>query len=250
MEFTRVDSSKSLVDRIVEQIRKNIESGNLLPGERLATEHDLADQFGVSRTVIREAVRRLDTVGLIETRRGLGSFVGDLNSLSRSVKLMRSALAISPQDLIEYTELRSAIECHAAYFAAERSTAEDCDELQRLCDLIDQFELNDFPQVMQFDFQFHVKLAEMTGSMVMRNVLIVIREFISESMELTAPQIIERGVSKRLHQPIVDRVRARDPDGAQRAMREHMNQTIERLKRVRQNEQKKTTKKKPAKLSK
>ena len=75
--------------------------------------------MGVSRTVLREAISRLEAIGLLTVRRGRGMFIGDRHSLANCVRLVRSAMAITPGDLVQFTEFRRAVECYAAQRAAQ-----------------------------------------------------------------------------------------------------------------------------------
>src|SRR5688572_9133935 len=86
---------RSLVDEVVEKLRLLIEERGLSPGDRFPTEGQLVRELGVSRNALREAIRRLETVGLISIRRGLGMFIGEPEGLSACTKLFRSAMAIS-----------------------------------------------------------------------------------------------------------------------------------------------------------
>src|SRR5262249_42001829 len=123
----------SLVDTVAERVRSLIERGELKTGDRLPTEAELAGQLGVSRTVLREALGRLEYLGLLTIQRGRGMFVGDRGSIANCVKLLASALAIAPRELLIFNEFREGIECIAARRAAGRATAEDLAELEALC---------------------------------------------------------------------------------------------------------------------
>ena len=82
--------------------------------------------------MLREALARLQSMGLIDIQRGRGTFVGSANSLTNCVRLLRSAVTISPQELLSYAELRSAVEVQAARQAAERATDEDVAALTQM----------------------------------------------------------------------------------------------------------------------
>lgn len=218
----------SLVDTVVERLRAIIEGGRLAAGERLPTEAELGRQLGVSRTVLREAVGRLESLGLVTVRRGRGMFVGDQGTVSQCVLLVRSALAVSGKALVQFTEFRRAIECYAARRAAETATADDLAELERLCREIDREGRGD-EDAMRADFEFHRRLMAVTGNELMRHVLEVIQEFAFEAMVRTTPKPRDRVESRRRHQAIVDAIRAGDPDAAERAMMAHMDRTVRRL---------------------
>jgi GntR family transcriptional repressor for pyruvate dehydrogenase complex len=218
----------SLVAEVVTLLRDVIESRGLAPGDRLPTEAELVASLEVSRPVLREAVSQLETLGLIRVRRGLGMFVGDRDSLAGCLKLVRSAMAITPRDLTQFADLRSALEHHGARRAAELATGDEVAELQALCDAMDRRDLP-YDEAIRIDFAFHRRLVEITGNELMVNVMSVLQEFIVEAMLQTTPQPRDRSVSRRLHRAIVEAVRRGDPDAAERAMREHMEVTRARL---------------------
>src|SRR5262249_43539251 len=128
----------SLVDTAVARIREVIEQGRLRAGDRLPTEAELSEQLGVSRTVVREAVSQLESLGLLSVQRGRGTFVGNWSSLTSCVEMLRTTLALSPGELVQFTEFRTALECHAARRAAERATEQDLADLKELCDEMDR----------------------------------------------------------------------------------------------------------------
>ena len=222
---------QSLVDTVVARIREVIEQGHLRAGDRLPTETELSRQLGVSRTVVREAVSQLESLGLLSVQRGRGMFVGSWSGLSGCVKMLRSALALSPKELVQFTEFRNAIECYAARRAAEVATPQDLVELQTLCDEMDRPGREGL-EAMQIDFQFHRRLMAITGNELMTNVLEVVQEFALAAMVQTTPQPRDRESSHRRHQAIVKAIRAGDPDAAEKAMQAHMQHTLRMLETI------------------
>ena len=123
----------SLVETVVEKLRESIERGHLAGGDRLPTESELISQLGVSRTVLREAMIRLQAVGLVTIKRGVGTYVAEQDNLVKCARLARSAMAISSDELIRFVELREAIELHAARQAVRLATDKDLAKLESLC---------------------------------------------------------------------------------------------------------------------
>ncbi len=218
----------SLVDAVVEQIRDIIEQGELAAGDRLPTESSLAKQLGVSRTVLREAIGRLETIGVLSVRRGLGMYVGDRSSLNSCVKLVRSAMAISPKELSQFTEFRQALECYCVRRAAELASPGDVEELAELCRRIDR-EGENYLESMRWDFRFHLKIVEISGNPLLLQVMEVIQEFALAGMAKTTPRPRDRVESHRRHMAIVDAIRSGDPARAESSMRQHMHETLSRL---------------------
>src|SRR5271154_3029375 len=212
---------QSLVDVVAERIRDLIDREHLQAGDRQPGELHLVGQLRVSRPVLREAVSRLESVGLISVRRGQGMFVGDRGSLSGCVQLVRSAMAIAPKDLQGFAELRTAIEVHAARLAAERATAEDVAALESIQAEMDR-EGAEYEDAIRADFAFHRKIVEITGNELMRNIMQVIHEFVMAGMVHTTPRPRNRDRSQKLHGAIVDAIRAHDSEAAEKAMKFHM----------------------------
>jgi DNA-binding FadR family transcriptional regulator len=222
---------KSLVDTVVERIRALITEGRLGPGERLPTETELIKQLEVSRTVLREAISRLETMGLVAVRGSRGMYVGEPGGLQSCIKLMRSAMAISPRELIQFTEFRRAIECDAVRVAARRASSSDVDELDLLCEEIHRTDLA-YAQAFAIDLRFHRKLLELTGNELMRNVMDVVQEFVLASIQEGAPPRRDPDLTYDDHKAIVAAVRAGDADAAEAAMRHHLDSVLTALQRI------------------
>ena len=219
---------RSTVDQVVERILTVIKQDQLLPGMRLPGELELVEQLQVSRPALREALARLDSLGLVSIQRGRGTFVGDRGSLVNCIQLVRSALTISPRELLKYAELRSAIEVQAVRLAAQRATAADVLILEELLR-----EMNDadrpYDQALEIDFRFHRKIVEISGNELMQNVMEVIYEFVLAQMARTTPVPRDNALGHRLHHEIVAAIGQHDPAAAERAMRTHMEAVLHRL---------------------
>jgi GntR family transcriptional regulator, transcriptional repressor for pyruvate dehydrogenase complex len=211
----------SLVDMVVDRIQTFIEKEGLAPGNRLPTEPELISKLGVSRTVLREAIGRLETIGLLTIQRGRGMFVGDRSSVSSCAKLVRSAMTISNKDWLSFAEFRAAIECQAARSAAELGTAEDFAELEAIFARMDAGDQT-YMGAVEEDFKLHRKIVEMARNEVLLNVMDVVHEFVIAGMVKTTPNPRGREGSQGLHRRILDGVKSGDPDRAEKVMREHM----------------------------
>jgi GntR family transcriptional regulator, transcriptional repressor for pyruvate dehydrogenase complex len=218
----------SLTDLVVERIRDLIDREGLHAGDRLPGEMDLVQQLGVSRPVLREAIGRLAGVGLLSVQRGRGTFVAARDHLLNCAAILQSAMAISPKDLLQFAEVRAAIECFAVRRAAELATPQDLDEIESLCWRMDSSGL-DYLEAIRIDFQFHRKLVDLGGNELMRNIIGVVHEFVMAGMVHTTPNPRDRSWSRPLHAAILEAVRARDPDAAEAAMRTHMKAVFDRL---------------------
>ncbi len=218
----------SRVDTVALRIRELVESGNLSAGDRLPSEPELVGKLKVSRTVLREAISRLETIGLLSVVRGRGTFVGDRASLSLSAKLLRSALAISPRDLLKVAEFRRAMECYCARQAAKLATPAQVSQLQ---DLYEQMMAckSDMTEAMRLDFRFHLAIVAISGNELMRNVMEVLQEFILAGMVQTLNKNGAPSPRRDQHLAILEAIRAGDPAAAEQAMTEHMDLLDNRL---------------------
>ena len=220
---------QTTAELVVERITQVIRDHKLAPGDRLPGEHELGERLNVSRPVLREALARLQSMGLVDIQRGRGTFVGNATSLANCVRLLRSAVTISPQELQSYAELRSAIEVQAARQAAERATEEDVAELTTLLKQLDDDQLP-YAEALELDFRFHRKLLDIAANPLMRNMMEVIYEFVLTQMVRTTPSPRENQLGRRLHKAILTAVRDRNADAAEHAMRRHMQIVLKRLK--------------------
>jgi GntR family transcriptional regulator, transcriptional repressor for pyruvate dehydrogenase complex len=154
---------QTTAELVVERTAQVIRHRGLSAGDPLPREHELVEQLKVSRPVLREALARLQSIGLVDIQRGRGTFVGNATSLANCLRLLRSAVTILPIELQTYAELRSAIEVQSARQASERATKADVEELSALLKRLDDEELP-YPEALEIDFRFHRKLLESPGN--------------------------------------------------------------------------------------
>jgi GntR family transcriptional regulator, transcriptional repressor for pyruvate dehydrogenase complex len=157
----RLLSAPSRTTQLAEIIRQDILSGRFGPGDKLPTEHSLIARFGVSRTVVREAISALRARGLVVTRQGAGAFVSE--------QATSLPFTIAPEDLqslpevLHIMQLRLACEVEAAGAAAARRDRESIDRIGRCLDRLDDLvRAGEFGS--QADFDYHVAIAEATGN--------------------------------------------------------------------------------------
>src|SRR5262249_4520590 len=114
MVFKPIGRGTSLVDNVVDQVQQLIAKGHLESGDRLPREDELVTKFGVSRTVLREALSRLEATGLVTIQRGRGMFVAEPSGVASCARLIRNAMTLTSKDLAQFMEFRRIIECQAA----------------------------------------------------------------------------------------------------------------------------------------
>jgi GntR family transcriptional regulator, transcriptional repressor for pyruvate dehydrogenase complex len=210
--FEAAAKSEKVSKRIVEQIRDTVLSGRLKPGDRVASEKELVVQFGVSKATLREALRVLEAMGLVEIRKGIqgGVFIAevDMKTTIHSVMNFLHFKAVSIHDI---TMLRFMLEPSVAHMAALRLPME---EIRRLELMIDQTEDSD--GAISKDIGFHRYLARLSENPI----LILIMDFIDNLLRDVKCQIklTSRFYNeiKQSHRRILDCLIRRDPVGARR----------------------------------
>jgi len=220
--FPSVGTEGRLVDRVSREIQKLIVEGKLLPGARLPAERELAQQFGVSRTVMREAVHILVARGLLESRRGVGTLVRQVTraqvAAPLSLLLQVQGRAISIDHL---HQVRAILEVAIAELAAAQASEQDIAALRHI--LVQMEHAQDEPALFNArDADFHQALAHATGNPLLPALLDSIRDLMQEVRQLVAAQPDLSRVVLPDHRRIVERVAAHDPRGAHRAMSEHL----------------------------
>jgi GntR family transcriptional regulator, transcriptional repressor for pyruvate dehydrogenase complex len=219
--FAPIVRSPRLSDSVAAQLLASIKSGQLTAGSRLPSERELGEQFGVSRTVIREAISSLAARGVIEVRSGSGVQVAAVNAAQVSEQM---SLFLRGRGLIDYSkinEVRTTLEIRTARLAAERATESDIRELREHCDRMDALG-GDVEKASLQDVEFHRALARATHNELFLVMLDSIGDVLLEIRRATlgVPGRLQDGVA--FHRRILDRVAAHDVDGAGAAMREHL----------------------------
>jgi len=225
--FSQVLRGATLSEKVAASITQAIMDGALAPGERLLSERDLGEQFGVSRTVVREAVRSLVAEGLVESRSGRGVQVAAVGpeAIGRAMSMfLHRSSAI---DYRRVHEVRSALEIDMAGYAAERATPEDVAKLRALTDELQDVRGEDDERAAQLDVAFHRALAQATQNELFLVLLDAIGEVLLEIRRraFRAPGLL--GYAVAAHQEILDRIAAGEADEARDAMRRHLQTSVE-----------------------
>jgi len=216
--------SGKLYRRLADSIAAEIEAGKYAVGERLPTERELAEQFGVSRPSLREALIALEMLGMIEARHGLGIYV------TRAQLPLTAATYDFEIGAFELIEARRLFEGEAAALAAATIDDEALAELERLLELMsDEDELKG----EDADREFHMVIARATGNGAIIATIENLWELRNRSA--LARNILTRargaGLEPRIveHRRVLDALKAHDPAEARQAMRDHLERVIEHL---------------------
>ena len=209
----KIDNRK-ISQKVYQSLKDEIVRGEWKPGEKIPSEPQLSKQLGVSRSTIRQAIRRLSDYGLIETRNGAGSFVREDSSIFYMRSVVPSSF-VKREDIEEILEFCTVFENDVAALAACRVTPEELDELQSIQEKIEQGE-----NMAENDLRFHQKIAEITHNSIIIKVYSVLNGLLKAAMEemyrILGP---EGGIS--YHRALIEALREHDSGTARRVMEEH-----------------------------
>ena len=227
--------ARGLVNEVMESLASSIREGLIKPGDKLPTESEIVVRFDVSRTVVREAISRLQANRLVETRHGVGTF----------------ALAPAPDhgnfritdvdfdtvsDVIALLELRISLETEAAGLAAQRRSDHNLVAMQ---DMLNAFAgaIEAESDAVPSDFQFHMEVASATGNRHFADLMNYLGTMIIPRARVNTPNRAPEGRLLYLrrvhgeHESIFSAIRNQDTDAARAAMRTHLANSKDRLKR-------------------
>ena len=211
-----------LYKQVADQIQELILDDSIHAGDKLPGERELAEQMGVSRTVIREAIRVLSDRGLVHVKSGCGTYVRELSvkDAAASIELFLK-LKQSPQSFQDVSEVRRMIEVEAAGLAAKRATPHDIAKIQEALEGM-RSAGSEPEQYTEYDVAFHTAIAQATHNELIAVLLGPISDLLAEMVRvsLDAPNAADEGLAHHHH--ILERIQARDREGAQEAMRAHI----------------------------
>ncbi|MCW6512596.1 FadR/GntR family transcriptional regulator [Lichenifustis flavocetrariae] len=223
---------KPLSTIVAEGLAERIRSGAIALGAQLPTEADLCREYDVSRTVIREAVARLRSGGLIVPQQGRGMFVSEA-PVPRNFSIPDEALKTLPET-IALLELRLSVEVEAAGLCAERRTDCEAKTIRALMEGIDA--RHDDPTAVQihYDYDFHLAVAKAAGNAFILGFLDYLRPIIVPRFQLrhiVAPELKDAYYARihTEHEHIVDAIERGNGPAARDAMRRHLANSLERV---------------------
>ena len=218
-----LERERRLYERLVDKILDLISSGKWKPGYRLPPERELSEAFGVSRTVVREAIKALEARGVLESTTGSGVSVrlADYNMVSRSLQTYMQ-LSSRVDFEIRLNEVRRVLEVEMVALAASRITPEQRTQLRQICRQMRDGK-NTAKQMAELDFRLHVTLAESTQNDLFKVLLAPLISQLREQIILTwedFPRPVEEVFDQ--HEAIVAAVENGDAEAARQAMTKHL----------------------------
>jgi len=222
--FLMAYGTNALSVRIADELTEWIAAGQFRPGDKLPNELDLSERLHVSRTTLREALRILSTRGLVEVRRGIGTFVTQSRSIHADYDLLRIRdTNVSTKDLYE---MRLMFEPQAAYYAALRAGDEELEAIFRYGALNERNIRKKDPQWDDTEQKFHNSIASATHNPFITALLPIFNRAIHHGILLAneAPQVAEMTLHD--HRVLMQYLKDRNPEGAKAAMYLHIINTM------------------------
>lgn len=222
--------SKLLVEEVEEQIFQYIIKTPIKIGEKLPNEFELCQLFGVSRSTVREAMKSLVYQGIVEVRRGSGTYVLSTIPLAEDplgIRSMPDKEAIA-MDLVE---VRLMIEPAMAEMAALRASKEEIEKLQVLCSRVEQ-KIEDEENYIREDIAFHCCVAECSKNKIVEQIIPIIDTAVMMFVNVTHKKLTAETI--RTHRAVADAIAERDSQGARLAMTMHLAYNREMIKNIRQ----------------
>jgi GntR family transcriptional repressor for pyruvate dehydrogenase complex len=226
--------NRNLAEQVVNYINEQIASRALKPRDKLPTESSLMAQLGVSRTVVREAISRLQATSVVETRHGIGSFVLAPRREPLDLDLVPASTL---NDLLSVLELRISLETECAGLAAQRAGERDLENIRAALHAVGEASRMGGDSAAA-DQQFHVSIARATGNRYFVDILtqlgtaLIPRHRIDSAGIARSDPKAYADLVNREHESIFEAVARRDPEGARAAMRMHLSSSRERLRRA------------------
>ena len=225
---------RNLAQGLVESIGQRIRGGQIRPGDKLPTEAEIMREFGVSRTVVREALSRLQASGLVETHHGVGTYAlepsgGDFRVDPADIATVRDVLVL--------LELRICLESEAASLAALRRSDAQLQEMRRALDAF-KGALDGGGDTVTPDFQFHLLIAQATDNRYFADLMSHLGAAIIPRTRINSAKFAHEDRAAYLarvnleHEDIYNAVLRQDAEGARAAMRTHLSNSRERLRRA------------------
>lgn len=209
------------VDKIIVQIRKLITSGQLSSGDRLPPERKLAEKLAVSRSHIRDAIRKLEFYGILKTVPQSGTVVAGMG-LTALESLISDVLKIEKSDFTSLVETRVILEVNATALAAERRTREDIFEIENALDAYEK-KIRAKKSAVEEDLLFHLKIAEASKNNVLKSLMLIITPDIVH--DFTLYKVCDEKTEFKAfyeHQQILENIINQDAEHASQLMKKHL----------------------------
>ena len=226
MSFDPIRKS-ALAEEIIARLLTLIKERELQPGEKLPPERELAARLGVSRPSLREALRALSVMNVIEMRQGDGTYVSSLEP-ELLVEHLDFVLSIDDSTFLQLFETRKIVEAGIMALAAQRITSEELEALEACLQKSREY-VNDHEMFLQTDLELHERITRAARNPFLTRFMASLSQLsiASRSRTVAIPGVREETVEA--HRKIVEALKARDPEAARQAMLEHLDSVERRL---------------------
>jgi Transcriptional regulators len=218
------NKTTKVYEQVIEQIKSKIKSGEIKKGDKLPSEREMSELIGVSRTSVREAIRALEVVGLVESKQGAGNYIKTNfdNSLFEPLSVM---FMLQESSVKEMYDLRETLELECAKLSAKN--IED-NELALLTAIVDRMYLaGSEEESLELDIKFHYLIAKASRNVLLINMLDVISQLMDEFIQKSRMQILHEGNTKEslleIHENLLRALKCKDEGKVCNAMKEHFD---------------------------
>jgi DNA-binding FadR family transcriptional regulator len=233
MQIERV-KQKTVVQQVMDQIKGLIASGQFKPHDKIPTENELAEMFGIGRSSIREAIKIFQYLGILESHTRKGTFVCDYTNIS--TEALAWSILLGKNEIFELVELRDVIETRALGVLTRKqgnspgSVADVLDILEEKVRLMQEsITRSDMESLIEADYDFHGTIIEASGNNVFITIYHTLRSFMHEEIKKTNIYAEERASLVKEHRTIIDAIRSGDEVRAQSALSSHVRNVEEQL---------------------
>ncbi len=225
---------EKLVDKVVYCFLERVSKGEYQAGKKLPTQDVLQKDYGVSRTTIREALKKLETLGVVNIRQGDGTYLNSPD-LHVDVSRLNPLLKLNETDLDELMVARGVLEFKTVEMAAEFATEE---EIYRLEAILGEMAgcRDDISRYTENDSQFHLCIAQASHNSILYRFVKMLYEMMNAQQEEIAKLPHLPNISYAYHTDILESIKAHDGRRAAEVMREHIDNAHQRLKRQKKKE--------------
>jgi GntR family transcriptional repressor for pyruvate dehydrogenase complex len=215
----------NISDQVYEQLKEQLITGVWKQGDKIPSENELVTLFNVSRVTVRQALSKLITLGLLETKLGEGTFVKEITP-GVYMKEMIPYMYLNKDSYREVLEFRLVIEVETAGIAAEKITDQDIARLESCLNRMMELK-NDLEDYVYQDLHFHMIIAKSTRNSLIIQVNNIVREIIRETIKNVTEEFgVEVGL--KYHKLLIDSFKLKDAEMAKKMMREHLQQAVEK----------------------
>lgn len=217
---------ETVSDKVYGQLRDNLINGTWKPGDKIPSENELSEAFGVSRVTVRQALSKLITLGLIETRLGEGSYVKEIKP-GIYINEMIPHMYLGKESIKEVMEFRQVIEVATVGIAAKKIEEKDTKVLRNIWEQMKEAsKREEFDKYVEEDLEFHSYISSITKNSMIIQLNYIVKEIIKESIRNVTESIgTENGL--KYHERIIKALEEHDEEEAKRWMSEHMSEAKE-----------------------